>query len=243
MMENIMNKKFLVLLLALSIGLLAVGAAGNTLAWLEAKTDAVKNTFTTSDVKVTLEETEEDFKMVPGHTIDKDPKVTVKEGSEDCWLFIKIEENCTAKKSDTENYKFDDFIAYQIDTTTEGSHWTQGKGTGTSGDNIPTNVYYRKVEGATEDKEFTILAAGSKTVDTVNYTWTENQVLTLPTVTKTMMEAANKTSDTKPALTFTAYASQLYKTNKPTGEDVTDEQITAAQFTAAEAWGIIGSGN
>ena len=53
--------------------------------------------------------------MIPGWTIDKDPKVTVKEGSEDCWLFVEITEENDLRK----------YISY---CTAEG--WTRGEGFG-----------------------------------------------------------------------------------------------------------------
>lgn len=219
--------KSMALLLAM---VLLVGCAiGGTLAWLTAKTTPVTNTFTTSDINITLAETKTDFKMVPGWTIDKDPEVTVTKGSEDCWLFVKVDESCGVKKTETENYNFDDFIAYAIE-----NGWTAGDGTGEGKNGVPVGVYFRKVEGVTEDKVFEILAAG-EFVDTAanntKVTWSANQVATKPSVTKEMMEAANKVGATKPTLTFTAYASQLYKTNKPATGDV-----TTAQFTAAQAW-------
>lgn len=225
------RKRSVALLLALVLAV--VGVVGGTLAWLAASTGEVKNTFTTSDIDVTLTETKTDFKMVPGWTIDKDPKVTVKSGSEDCWLFVKVEEQCSVSMTDdgTTTYGFDDFIAYAI-----AEDWTPGDGTGEGKNGVPVGVYFRKVEGVTEDKVFTVLGKGSKEVNGATYSWLDNQVLTLPTVTKEMMEAVEKEGAKKPTLTFTAYASQLYKTNKPTGEGVTDDQKTAAQFTAAEAW-------
>lgn len=221
------NYKPLALLLAMS---LLVGCAiGGTVAWLADKTEPVKNTFTTSNVDIELAETKDTFKMIPGWTIDKDPKVTVKAGSEDCWLFVQVDESCGVPKSDDANYSFSEFLAYAIDTTTANNCWTKGKGTKSEsnpdGDGIPTNVYYRKVEGATSDKEFSILAAGTFTDTATNtvVSWSANQVATKPSVTKEMMEAANKEGATKPTLTFTAYASQLKKNN-------------TEEFTAAEAW-------
>lgn len=224
----VFSKKTLALLLAL---VLAVGGmVGGTLAWLVGSTTAVTNTFTTSDIGVALAETKKDFKMVPGWTIDKDPKVTVAANSVDCWLFVKVEEKgkvTVGTAPNTTEHGFDDFIAYAIDTG-----WIAGEGTGENKNGVPEGVYFRKVENVTTAKEFGILAAGSKSISSVTYSWSANQVLTLPTVTKEMMEAANKATEAnKIALTFTAYASQLYKTNKPTAGDV-----TTAQFTAAEAW-------
>ena len=67
-----MKKKGLAMVLALV--LLAVCAVSGTLAWLTAKSDTVVNTFTTSDIKVELTETNETYKMVPGYDIHKDPR-------------------------------------------------------------------------------------------------------------------------------------------------------------------------
>lgn len=92
------------LALVLSLVLVIGCVAGGTLAWLNAKTDEVKNTFSTSDISVTLKETKNTYKMIPGWTIDKDPKATVTSGSEDCYLFVKVEKS--------EN--FDSFMTYKI---------------------------------------------------------------------------------------------------------------------------------
>ena len=98
-----MKKKLTVSLAVLA--LVACMAAGATLAWLTAKTSSVTNTFTYGDINIELKETTgESYKMVPGNTIDKDPKVTVKANSEECWLFVKVE------KSDN----FDKFMTYGI---------------------------------------------------------------------------------------------------------------------------------
>lgn len=77
---------------------------GGTLAWLMDKTESITNTFTVGNVDITLTETgatdnAQSFKMVPGSDIAKDPKVTVEAGSEECYVFIKIE-----KANDFDNY-------------------------------------------------------------------------------------------------------------------------------------------
>ena len=115
-----MKKKGLAMVLALV--LLAVCAVSGTLAWLTAKSDTVVNTFTTSDIKVELTETNETYKMVPGYDIHKDPKAKVLAGSEECFLFVKLEKS----------QNFDTFLTYEM---AEG--WTL----------VPseTNVYFRKV--------------------------------------------------------------------------------------------------
>lgn len=150
-----MKKKSLALVLALAM--IVVCVVGGTLAWLTDKTPDVKNTFTTSDVSITLVETKggnnKEFKMIPGYTIDKDPKVTVLAGSEKCYLFVKV----------AESDNFDSFMTYDMATG-----WTQGDGT-----DIPSNVYYREVETSTANQEFGVLK--------------DNQVTVSGDVTKTML--------------------------------------------------------
>ena len=70
----------------LAVAMLFGCVVGGTVAWLTTKTEAVVNTFTVGDINITLTETPKDFKMVPGNTISKDPKVTVKDGSEASWI-------------------------------------------------------------------------------------------------------------------------------------------------------------
>ena len=142
-----MKKKSIALFLAVVLALGAVTAG--TLAWLTAGTTAVVNTFTTSDIDITLAETEggvnREFKMVPGYTIDKDPKVTVVAGSEKCYLFVKLEKSSN----------FDTFLTYKI-----ASGWREL--TGVNG------VYYRVVESGTTDQAFDVLNDNQVTVkDTV----------------------------------------------------------------------------
>lgn len=216
------NTKLLVAILA--VVLVGICAIGVTIAWLVDTTDDVVNTFTDGHVHITLDESKDlDFKMIPGHTIVKDPVVTVLGGSEDCWLFVEIEES--------EN--LNEYIAYAV-----ADGWTQGDGI-----NIPNNVYYREVSASDADQAFGILGSGvypDATTDP-NYPWGDNQVLVLPTVTEEDMDAITTldpnttpdpngsplpTPDPQPTLTFTAYAVQLYRTN-------------GVKFTPAEAWAQI----
>lgn len=86
-----MKKRTLALLCAVTM---VIGiAVGGSLAWLVSKPDSVTNTFTTSDVDITLTEPAGEnaevkyhFQMVPGKTITKDPKVTVTAGSLDSYI-------------------------------------------------------------------------------------------------------------------------------------------------------------
>ena len=164
-----MKKKILVACLCVALAVLTI--AGTTLAYLTATTGPVTNTFTVGNIDITLTETTTDYKMVPGSTIAKDPKVTVKAGSEACWLFVKVEESTN----------LDDFITYTI-----ADGWTAL--TGVDG------VYYREVSATTTDTDYAVLK--------------DNRVAVKDTVTKPMMDAITKGTDTNPTLTFTAYAVQ-----------------------------------
>lgn len=132
-----MKKKRISLVMALVLVLTCV--IGGTLAWLTDRTGPVVNTFTVGDINITLAETKSDFKMVPGNTIDKDPKVTVKAGSEACWLFVKIGESTN----------LDDFISYSIATG-----WTE----------LESGVYYREVAASTSDTIYSVLDGDKVTV-------------------------------------------------------------------------------
>ena len=185
-----MKKKGLAMVLALV--LLAVCAVSGTLAWLTAKSDTVVNTFTTSDIKVKLEETKgttatggKEFKMIPGYDLEKDPKAWVVAGSEDCYLFVKLDwANNTYTSGETAKSYLDWAIA-------DGWALVPGE----------TNVYYRTVTSAQMSSDngatnaYPVLAGNKVTVN--------------GEITKEMMNAF--TAANLPKLTITAYASQLYK--------------------------------
>lgn len=194
-------RKNRVLILALALVLLFGVSVGGTLAWLLDDTDPVVNTFTDSDINITLTETDADgdrdankngYQMIPGWTIDKDPIVTVKADSEDCWVFIKVAEGGGNVTVDNETYGFDDFIDYEIDP----NNWEQLKD---ENGNVVSDVYVQTMpsKNITADRAIKVLL--------------NNQVTVKDTVTKEMMNAL--TDKTMPTLTFTAYASQLMKNN------------------------------
>lgn len=126
-------KKGFALILAL---VLAVGCVvGGTLAWLTAQSETVTNTFTTSNITVKLEEsTGTTYKMIPGYTISKNPKATVVAGSEECWLFVKLEKSTN----------FDQYLTYAM-----ADGWTPVEG--------QTNVYARKVVSANIGIPYSVL--------------------------------------------------------------------------------------
>ena len=168
-----MGGKAFTAMLALTLVLAAYWAVGGTAAWLAAKSDPIASTFTFGDINITLTETdpqEQPTKIIPGVDIKKDLKVTVKADSVDCWLFVKVKEAGT-------------FVAGKV-TYAIAEGWTKGDGS-----QIPDNVYYRQVNAATADREFSVLK-GDKI-----------------TVSKSLTKADIQ-NITDPTLTFTAYAVQ-----------------------------------
>lgn len=135
--------------IALTVVLVLCGIVGGTVAWLTDEAEPVVNTFTYGDIQIDLGETDtgldddddpntNDYEMLPGQTIIKDPVVTVKAGSEELWLFVKL----------VESENFDTFMEYEM---AEG--WTAL--TGVEG------VYYRHItaeEVSEQDLEFHVIA-------------------------------------------------------------------------------------
>lgn len=127
-----MKKKIAISIVAVALVLCC--AIGGTLAWLTDKTGPVTNTFTVGDINIDLAETTTVYKVIPGSDIAKDPKVTVKVGSEACWLFVEITK---------ENWN--DGLTYSV-----ANGWTALPG--------ETGVYYRQVSATTADVSFPVLA-------------------------------------------------------------------------------------
>lgn len=145
--RNVSNKTVAILLaLVLAIGC----AVGGTLAWLISQTNPVVNTFTYGDINIDLkEDTKGPYTITPGKNITKDPKVTVKANSEDCWLFVKVEENNwpDLKENDGTTRKVNYAIA---------NGWTALKN--------QTDVYYREVAANDKAQEFPVLKDNTVTV-------------------------------------------------------------------------------
>ena len=142
------SKRTLVIILALTVTM--VTAAGGTLAFLYG-TQGVKNLFTYSpvpgatEIHIDLDESDtgldddgnsntNEYSMLPGQAIHKDPKVTVFADSMDCWLFAEI----------TESWNFADYLAY---TVADG--WQPLEG-------VP-GVFYREVDAKDENQIFPVV--------------------------------------------------------------------------------------
>jgi hypothetical protein len=87
-----MKKKTLLIALC-AIVLAVLTAASVTVAWLTAQTNPVTNTFSIGNINITLTESENTYKVIPGGTDLKDPKVTVLETSEPCYVYVLVENN------------------------------------------------------------------------------------------------------------------------------------------------------
>lgn len=168
-------KKTLAMILA--VVMLMTACVAGTLAWLQDSTETLTNTFTVGNVTITLKEsplnddgtygepaegTQNEYQLIPGKTYTKDPTVAVAADSENCYLFVKFEENGNA----------DTYIDY-TSTLTTANGWTQGDGT-----NIPANVWYRTVLKADTTKSWELLADNKITINA-------------SAVTNETMEAAN----------------------------------------------------
>ena len=141
-------KKTLTVLLALVL-VIAMSVTG-TMAYLTS-TDEVVNTFTVGNVQIKLDEAKaseygvadntvarvqkNEYKLIPGHNYTKDPIIHVDPKSEDCWLFVKVEDGLADIEADTT-------IAAQLTAngwtaTAEGSNIYARAAANKAGDNVP----------------------------------------------------------------------------------------------------------
>ena len=159
--RNVSNKTVAILLaLVLAIGC----AVGGTLAWLISQTEPVVNTFTYGDINIELYEHEynagenkletkkatkvDNYKIIPGVDLPKDPTVEVKANSEACWLFVKVEEENWPAFVDANKTKK---VSYSI-----ANDWNALQG--------QTGVYYREVAANDKAQEFPVLKGNTVTV-------------------------------------------------------------------------------
>lgn len=195
-----MKKAKKALALVLCAVLLVAGSVMGTMAYLTSTTETVNNTFTVGNVSITLDETKVDeygdiqygasssttkvtsnvYKLIPGHQYTKDPTVHVTAGSEDAWLFVKVENDIKGIEAATT-------IAAQMET----NGWTLVAG--------QTNVYsYKEIVSAGDDipvfGTFTIQG----TADVASY----------GTASSNASSDSNSTASSGPSIKVTAYAVQ-----------------------------------
>lgn len=146
-----MTRKTKALTMALCAVLLVVTTVFATMAFLTSQ-DSVTNTFTYGKVEITLDEADvktdgtyestkdarvdaNKYKLIPGHTYIKDPTIHVDDKSEDCWLFVKVENGLEGAEATG-----DTTIAAQM---AKDDNWTLVDG---------TNIYaYKAIVSAGDD--------------------------------------------------------------------------------------------
>ena len=127
------------LIIAAAMILAVCLGVGGTLAYLFVKTETVTNTFSPSNITLDLEESENTYKMIPGVTMPKDPKVTAS-GDVAFYVFVKVDK---ANNPDT-------YLDYSI-----ADGWTAL--TGVDG------VYYQEVAANATFKDVSILTGDKVT--------------------------------------------------------------------------------
>lgn len=174
---------------AIAVALVLCTIIGGTVAWLVTKTDTVTNTFTYGDINIDLEETptgkDDDndnntniYPMLPGSELAKDPKITVKKGSESSFLFVALTEKGGNTTVGETTYNFDSYLTYAI-----ADNWNLIMEE-TAQDGSVTTYYYREV-----DKQ------AVETADVVYTVIKDDKVTVKDTVTKEMMNALDKDAD------------------------------------------------
>lgn len=189
-----MKKK--IIAIALCAALAVGGVVAGSLAWLQDTSDPVVNTFTVGDITIDLDESDSDvlssgegdsknnsYKMIPGNTIAKDPFATVMDGSEPCYLFVKV----------TESANFNSFMTWK-----EASGWSVLSTSATE------TVLWRLVDESDTTTKWTDAVLDGN----VTYKILDGDKVTVKTegVTQELMDTLS--SDNYPTLTFTAYAVQ-----------------------------------
>lgn len=233
-----MKKRTVAVLCAVAI---VIGVAiGGTMALLQ-HSAAVVNTFTAGTIAISLSETKDgepvpanDYVMVPGETLTKDPKVTVAKDSESCYLFVKVKEinfnglrnpiNWEEIKSPTNN-GVGGWTAISVD-----GDGNPKKGAGDDG-----YVFYRIFDSKDPDgthEEIMTLVDGKQTkVDGYTYNFLkDNQVTVSAELTKADMTDYGKNEKDFPKLEFTAYAIQRDWLKDQGGNEITQP---------AQIWNIV----
>lgn len=170
------------------VAVVMVGSIAGTIAWLTDVTPEVKNTFTVGDINIELEETTgKNYHIVPGVDFAKDPTVTVKANSEDCWLFVKITAQNWPQLKDSEGFNK---VLYGV-TDLQPLEGYEG-------------VYFAKVESSAQDQEIHVLEGSAEFPNGV--------IRVSGELTK---EEAEELKKNEISLTFKAYAIQTAKFDDP----------------------------
>ena len=150
------------LLLTLGAVMLVAVSVLSTIAFLKS-IDSVNNTFTVGKVEITLDEAKVSeygvvdatassrvkanvYKLIPGHYYVKDPTVHFAAGSEESYLFVKVENGLSAIEAESKT----------IESQIAANGWTALTG--------ETGVYYKKVNANTTNAAIDYAVFGSFTL-------------------------------------------------------------------------------
>lgn len=237
------------LALVIALVLMMGTVAGGTIAWLT-DTSEVTNSFSFGNVDIELDETlmnpdntpmvdengdpvrgtgtagktTNTYTMYPGESVMKDPVVTVKAGSEACWLFVKLEKKFGEIRFDGVELTFDDFLEFDVITegnSVDGKYWIPL--TGYCNEDSSELVYYTEVSKTDEDLLFEVL---KKQYTDSKGTPNANTVKVRDEVTLDMLNALatleTEQEEESPMLVVTAYAIQ-----KSEGIAAVDDPVNA----------------
>lgn len=124
-------KKRLVSTVIATVCILALGV-GSVIAYFASSSGPVVNTFTVGEVALDLKETTGgSYQMIPGAAVQKDPVVTVIGGSEECYVYVRLERSGN----------LDSYVTYELE-----NGWQMLGGI--------DGVYYRLVQKSAVNKSY-----------------------------------------------------------------------------------------
>lgn len=221
-----MKKRTVAVLCAVAV---VIGVAiGGTMALLQ-HSAAVVNTFTAGTIAISLSETKDgkpaavnDYVMVPGETLTKDPKVTVAKDSESCYLFVKVKES----NFDKNPIAWEPAEGWMSVYTEEGI--PDGK---PEKDREGCYVFYRIFDSENPGVERKSIETLDGTVEGYTYGFLKNdQVTVSDKLTKADMAGYGDKKADFPQLEFTAYAIQRDWLKDQGGNEITQP---------AQIWNIV----
>lgn len=154
------NKLKMVFLLLCTVALVAAGIFG-TLAYFT-DSDAVTNTFTVGQVRISLDEAKvnadgtkienaarvqnNEYHLIPGSLYEKDPTVHVEASSEDAWLFVEVLNEIKIVEAEAA----DGYTC--IEDQIKANGWAKLE----SASHNPANVYYKAHAKDTATKDYVV---------------------------------------------------------------------------------------
>lgn len=221
---NTMKKVRKAILLALCAVLLVGASVAGTLAYLTSQTKTLTNTFTVGKVEITLTEAKTDaygrklnkngdllqtaggeeqristggnkYTLIPGQTYHKDPTLTLKKGSEDCIVFVKVKEPSETAKS---------IIKYTLNFDADHQWYPL---TDVEGLESGETLYYRRCS-ALESDNYDFYLLGNPTENGGNTAFNNGGFTIASDVTAERLNDLTQNGNTIGNLEFTAYAIQ-----------------------------------